>query len=195
MARSSTHTGWWRDSQNGRLYFYYEGTEVGYIDDSGDATGFTLANGITVTAGGMTITAGGVAVTGTSTMADKFTYSDQMIHANADVETITANKTLDVQDTGKVMESALNNVVFALPATVVGICYQIVNTAADAGAKLSISPNTVDKIMGPDLAGEDNKDLVNTQSTQKKGDYVKILGDGSSGWYVQEIHGTWAQQT
>ena len=42
MTTSSKHTGWKRDLQNGRLYFYYDGTAVGYIDGSS----FVLSSGI-----------------------------------------------------------------------------------------------------------------------------------------------------
>jgi hypothetical protein len=35
MGVSPTHTGWYRDHANGRLYLYYQGTAVGYIDANG----------------------------------------------------------------------------------------------------------------------------------------------------------------
>lgn len=109
-------------------------------------------------------------------------------------ETVSANKTLDAQDTGKIMEVDTDAVVITLPSTAVGIVYHIRNVAADAAAKVSVSPAALDKIMGPDIAGVDNKDLINTKATAKKGDYVKLIGDGASGWFVAEISGTWAAE-
>ena len=87
-------------------------------------------------------------------------------------------------------------VVLTLPATAVGISYNIVNIAVDGGAKLSVSPNANDKIQGPDIAGVDNKDLINTKATQKRGDFVKLIGDGAAGggWFVVDIGGTWAAE-
>lgn len=109
-------------------------------------------------------------------------------------ETISANKTLDAQDVGKIMEVDTDGVVITLPSTVVGYVYHIRNVAADGGAKVSISPAALDKIMGPDIAGVDNKDLINTKATAKKGDYVILIGDGALGWYVVDINGTWAAE-
>ena len=54
---SGTHNGWYWDRANGRLYFYYRGTSVGYIDATGLTA--TLEATSTVTAGtGATTTTG-----------------------------------------------------------------------------------------------------------------------------------------
>lgn len=109
-------------------------------------------------------------------------------------ETISSNKTLNAEDVGKIMEVDTDAVVITLPSTVVGYIYHIRNVAADAAAKVSVDPAIADKIMGPDIAGVDNKDLINTKLTAKKGDYVILIGDGSLGWYVVDVNGTWAAE-
>ena len=106
----------------------------------------------------------------------------------------TATKTLDAQDVGKVQHDLTDNAVITLPATVAGLTFIVQNDAADAGAKLSVSPNANDKIMGPDLAGVDNKDLINTKATSIRGDFVVLVGDGADGFYVTEMRGTWAAE-
>lgn len=112
-----------------------------------------------------------------------------------DMELETANKTLDIQDVGKAMATATDAVVFTLPATDVGLSFTIVNVGQDGDCKVSASPNTNDKIMGPDLGGTDNKDLINTKATARCMDRVVLLCDGSDGEFVQEIKGTWAAET
>ena len=109
-------------------------------------------------------------------------------------ETLSANKTLDAEDVGKIMEVDTDAVVVTLPSTAVGLFFTIRNIAADGVAKVSIDPAAADKIMGPDIAGVDNKDLINTKATAIKGDYVVIIGDGSLGWYVVDINGTGAAE-
>jgi hypothetical protein len=59
MAASSTHTGFRRDRSNSRLDIYYEGTREADIS----ASGLTVADGFTITAGGATVTAGDAAIT------------------------------------------------------------------------------------------------------------------------------------
>lgn len=156
-----------------------------------DTNGIIDCDGTTV----LSLTASGVTVTGDSAFTDKITFSDQAIHANAIVETLTGNKTLDAQDVGKVFEAPVDGTVITLPATAVGIMFTVVNTGADAAAKVSISPATADKIMGPDIAGADNKDLINTKTTAIHGDLCTLIADGSAGWYVAQLHGTWAAET
>jgi hypothetical protein len=111
-----------------------------------------------------------------------------------DMELVTANKTLDIQDVGKVMATATDAVVFTLPPTDVGLSLTIVNVGQDGDAKVSVSPAALDKIMGPDIAGVDDKDLINTKATARCMDRVTLLADGVDGWFVQDIKGTWAAE-
>ena len=109
-------------------------------------------------------------------------------------ETVSANKPLDAQDTGKIIEVDTDAVVLTLPSTVAGITYHIRNIAADGAAKVSISPAAIDLIAGPDIAGVDDKDLISTKATAKRGDYVVLVGNGAAGWHVVDISGIWAAE-
>ena len=117
----------------------------------------------------------------------------QLDAASLDVEVFTADKTLDAQDTGKVLMMNADAKTFTLPSTAAGITFTIINIAEDAAAKLSISPAAADKIQGPDIAGVDDKDLINTKTTQLQGDMVVLVG-GADGWFVAAISGTWAAE-
>ena len=117
------------------------------------------------------------------------------------VETVTANKTLTAEDSGKVFLCGTDNVVFTLPATVAGLKYTFINTGADGAAKISISPVAADAIHGTTnastnvvLSGVDDKDAINTKATATTGDNISIVGDGSVGWYVVGCHGIWASE-
>lgn len=110
-------------------------------------------------------------------------------------ETISANKTLDAQDTGKVFFVDTDAVVITLPAIADGLGgVKVVNIGAYGTVAVTLSPAAADMILGPDITGADDKDLINTKATAKRGDYVKLdLGD-ADGYVVTEMSGTWARQ-
>ena len=112
-----------------------------------------------------------------------------------DMELQTANKTLDIQDVGKAIAVVLDGGVVTIPATDVGLSLMVVNVGQDGDCAVNISAHSDDKIMGPDLAGTDEKDLINTKATARCMDRVLINADGSDGWFVQKIIGTWAEET
>ena len=110
-------------------------------------------------------------------------------------ETISANKTLDAQDTGKVFFVDTDAAVITLPAIADGLGgVKVVNIGAFGTVAVTLSPAAADMILGPDITGADDKDLINTKATAKRGDFVKLdLGD-ADGYVVTEISGTWARQ-
>ena len=96
-------------------------------------------------------------------------------------------------DSGKTFLSNTTDVVFTLPAIAVGNVYTFVNTAGDGGNNLTISPNSSDGIL---YLGSltDNKDVINTASTSKVGDYVTIASLNSTVfWTVVDVQGVWAK--
>ena len=98
-------------------------------------------------------------------------------------------------DSGKTFISNTKDVVFTLPAIAVGNVYTFINTGADGQNNLTISPNAADGILY--VGGlTDDKDLINTQTTSKVGDYVKIAALNSTAfWTVVEAQGVWAKES
>ena len=97
-------------------------------------------------------------------------------------------------DSGKTFLSNTTDVVFTLPAIAIGNVFTFVNTAADGGNNLTINPQTGDGIL---YLGSltDNKDLINTASTSKVGDYVTIASLNSTAHYtVVDVQGVWAKE-
>ena len=113
------------------------------------------------------------------------------------IEEKSSNYTVVINngDSGKTLLSKTKDVVFTLPAIAVGNVYTFVNTAEDGVNNLTISPNASDGILY--LGGlTDDKDLINTQSTSKVGDYVTIASLNSTVfWTVVDAQGVWAKES
>lgn len=107
---------------------------------------------------------------------------------------VTGNITLVAADVGKILKVETDGAIITLPATVVGYTYTFVNSGEDGTVEFRISPQAADKIFGAGITSADNKDLINTKVTAKKGDYVTLLGDGVDGWLVTKQVGTFARE-
>ena len=112
-------------------------------------------------------------------------------HAGLTAETVSDDKTLDEQDDGKVFFVTTDAKTITLPA-VEGMAFRVVNAGAFGTVAVNISPNANDAIEGPDLVGVDNKDLINTKATARRGDYADIEYGDATGWIVRKLSGTWA---
>jgi hypothetical protein len=129
---------------------------------------------------------------------------EKMVDAltSANIETLTANKTLVAADSGKTFLIGTDALVITLPATALGLKYTFVNSGAAGNNIITVSPNASDKIMGTftlaasvvTLAGTDNKDIINTKSSSTRGDRVTLVGDGVDGWYISDAAGIWASE-
>ena len=110
-------------------------------------------------------------------------------------EAISANKTLDAEDSGKLFWVDTDAAVITLPAIADGLGgVTIVNGGSYGTVAVTVSPAAADMILGPDITGADDKDLINTKATAQRGDRVKLdLGD-ADGYVVHELVGTWARE-
>ena len=105
-----------------------------------------------------------------------------------------ATLTLDAQDTGKYIFCTVTTVV-TLPATATALAdVTLVCMAPYGTAQVSADPAAGDKIMGPNLAGVDNKDLVNTLATAQRGDLLTLTAGHTDGYVVNQLKGTWAAE-
>lgn len=109
-------------------------------------------------------------------------------------ETISANKTLDIQDNGKCFFVDTDANVITLPAVATPVNCKIVNIGAFGAVLVAISPDVADKIQGPDLPGADNKDLLNTKATARRGDFATLVTGDANGAVVAALRGTWATE-
>ncbi len=107
----------------------------------------------------------------------------------------TANYTVVITtDSGKTFASKTDGVVFTLPGIAIGNTVTFINTAEDGQNELTVSPNASDGIT---YAGSstDNKDIINTKATSKKGDFITLASlDGVVAWQVVASRGIWAKE-
>ncbi|HEY0847403.1 MAG TPA: hypothetical protein VGE12_18685 [Noviherbaspirillum sp.] len=109
-------------------------------------------------------------------------------------ETISADKTLDIEDNGKCFFVDTDAKIITLPAVATPVNCKIVNIGAFGAVAVNVSPAAADKIQGPDLPGTDNKDLINTKATARRGDFVVLTTGDANGAVVEELRGTWATE-
>lgn len=109
-------------------------------------------------------------------------------------ETISANKTLDIEDNGKLFVVDTDAVIITLPAVATPVNCVIANGGAFGTVAVNISPAAADKVQGPDLPGTDNKDLINTKATARRGDFAQLVTGDANGPIVAKLRGTWATE-
>lgn len=109
-------------------------------------------------------------------------------------EAVSAPLTLDIEDNGKLFVVTADAGVITLPAVAVPVNCVIANGGAFGTVLVSISPDANDKIRGPNLAGTNNKDLLNTKATARRGDFVRLVVGDADGPFAAEMRGTWATE-
>lgn len=121
------------------------------------------------------------------------------------VEILVANRTLTVEDSGKIFHIATDALVITLPATKLGLNYTFVNSGADGNNIITISPVAADGISGTvtlaatvvELSGVVDKDLINTKASSISGDTIRVGGTGITGteaWLSSNDSGIWASE-
>ena len=119
--------------------------------------------------------------------------SSFLVDSNATAK--EANYTVIITtDSGQTFTSETDGVVFTLPSIAIGNTVTFVNNAVDGANTLTISPAAADGIT---YAGSstDNKDLINTKATSKRGDSVTLASlDGTVAWQVVAARGIWAKE-
>ena len=109
-----------------------------------------------------------------------------------------ASITLDVQDSGKLMDfTNAGTVTISLPDTTgipVGTTFRLIHQGTAGTTELSLSPVAGDMIQGVDITGSDGKNFINTAATSQIGDAIRLVSDGVAGYLVTRLIGTWARQ-
>lgn len=114
-------------------------------------------------------------------------------HDGLTAETVSADKTLDNQDTGKVFFVDTDDKTITLPA-VAAMAFRIVNAGAFGTVGWDVAPNASDLIIYKDSSGTDNHGLINTKATARRGDYLDIEYGDATGWIVRSSRGTFADK-
>ncbi len=112
----------------------------------------------------------------------------------------TATLTLTAEECGDVRMIATDAKIYTLPATIEGCEFTFVNTGADGAVLLSVDPVAADAVFGTVanaaadgvMTGSDGGVVTNTKATANKGDYITVIGDGVTGWFIVSGVGIWA---
>lgn len=127
---------------------------------------------------------------------DALAFRDPWAHKTVR-ETLTGVKTFDAQDSGKLfaVTDAGDADALTLPAIADGLSgITILAVGAFGTTAVTVDPNAADMILGPDITGADNKDLICTKATQRRGDFVTLIAGDADGYMVTEMRGTWARE-
>lgn len=127
---------------------------------------------------------------------------DSQIIGASSIETITADATISLDDSGTVFLVGTDALTITLPATQKGATFTFINSGADANNTITLSPTADDAIFGTIAnaaadsvsGGVPDKDIVNTKATANKGDRITIVGDGVDGWYIVDGVGIWSSE-
>jgi outer membrane protein assembly factor BamB len=127
---------------------------------------------------------------------DAQNYRDPWAHKTVR-ETLTGVKTFDAQDSGKLFCVTLDGDgdALTLPAIADGLSgITIMAVDAFGTTQVKVDPAAADMILGPDITGADNKDLLLTKATQRRGDFVTLTFGDADGYAVVEMRGIWARE-
>jgi len=114
-------------------------------------------------------------------------------HEGFTAETTSVDKTLDNQDTGKLICVDTDDKTITLPA-VAAMAFRIMNVGAFGTVELDVAPNASDLIIYKDSSGTDNHGLKNTKATSQRHDYLDIEYGDATGWIVRKSKGVWADK-
>lgn len=115
-------------------------------------------------------------------------------YAGKTAATVADNTTLNATHSGKALFVTTDAKVITLPAVegIGGI--KIVNIAAFGTVLVEVAPNANDMIEGPGISAADNKSILNTKATARRGDYIELEYGDANGWTITEMRGTWARE-
>lgn len=130
---------------------------------------------------------------------DRLQFQGLHFHKHAFTEIISTGFTLDINDNGKILLIDTSAII-TLPAVATQYGpYILVNygeeTAGISDVQITLAPNSNDRITGCDITALEDKDIVNTLATAKRGDYIKIVYGSATGWSIAEMGGVWTRQT
>jgi hypothetical protein len=127
---------------------------------------------------------------------DALSYRDPWAHLTVR-ETLSGIKTFDAEDSGKLfcVDADGDGDALTLPAIAAGLDgITIMAIGAFGTTQVKIDPAAADMILGPDITGTDNKDLLLTKATQRRGDFVTLGGNDADGYAVTEMRGIWTRE-
>mgnify|MGYP003633294813 FL=1 len=139
-------------------------------------------------------------------MSDLKYTSNDVLRARSKQNTITVSGSVYSNGAGEEYNVATDALVVTLPkieAQNIGAEYTFRNTGADANNIITLAPNAADGFNGTiavssatfTASGTVDKDLINTKSTAKTGDFVTVKAVALTKWFITGGSGIWASQS
>lgn len=139
---------------------------------------------------------------GLNSKAKRITYKDsadvKRFIAGNTVVSKTASFTIVAEDDGKLFTAdSATSVVATLPAaseSTKGMRVGLAVGTVTAGTGHAFSPAAADKILGNGFTSADDKDAICSGASDREGDILWLECDGSLGWFITGVIGTWARE-
>jgi hypothetical protein len=113
----------------------------------------------------------------------------------SEVRKLAAYTVVTSTDAGKAFISDVATITYTLPAIAIGNTFTFVYDGADGQGTIILSPNASDGIAFKG-SQTDDKDLILTTATAKRGDYVTLAAlDQTVSWQVTAVRGVWAKES
>lgn len=111
--------------------------------------------------------------------------------------TVATNKTLVAADSG-IVQNVTASATVTLPAATVGPSMSVFVRNGGAGATdgavtINITPAGTDQMVGNGFTAANSKGAVNTTGSGGN-DFIELLSDGVSKWYIRALGGLWTRQ-
>lgn len=119
------------------------------------------------------------------------------VNAGRKYEEIATDETVAAADNNTTYVTTAADVVVTLPAVAtVGDNFRVtvITGVASADTGTSVSPNANDQIIGNGFTAADDKDAINSGASDAIGDLIALVSNGTTGWYIENIIGTWARE-
>ena len=126
--------------------------------------------------------------------SERVEIADAMFPAIGFIIAKTANFTAGATEGGVVFTIGADAVVATLPATILHRTYTFLNIGADAAQSFTIAPNASDLINGLSVTAADDKDFLIPKAGTFKGDFIQLIGNGTTGWEVVSARGAWVRE-
>ena len=111
-----------------------------------------------------------------------------------DVQAITGNLTLVPKDSGKVImcNAAAGNTITLPKASYGKMRFRVVLMVDVTSNQVRLTPDAADTFKGNRLSKTAGQNLDSGNATDAAGDFVEIISDGTTNWYISAVKGTWA---
>jgi len=122
-------------------------------------------------------------------------FTELGLNPGVKLETITTAETVVKADNNTIYLCNAVDLKITLPdVTTVDAGFRVtaICKAVSATTGVQLSPAATDAIHY--ITSVDDKDVINTAATDVEGDMITLVSDGSEGWWVLAVKGTWAKE-